>query len=154
MKANEKFLMIPEFQSDGNLPKGVYQATLNEVKEIFGTSSARRRLLIVHLENIIKLAKSTGKLERVIIWGSFVSSTEFPRDLDLLLIMNDDFELDAIPLDVKRIFNYVQGLILFNADIFWTKSSVGEEAIDLWLETYQITRDFKSRGIVEVIIND
>jgi predicted nucleotidyltransferase len=154
MKANEKFLMIPEFQSDGNLPKGVYQATLNEVKEIFGTSSARRRLLIVHLENIIKLAKSTGKLERVIIWGSFVSSTEFPRDLDLLLIMNDDFELDAIPLDVKRIFNYVQGLILFNADIFWTKSSVDEEAIDLWLETYQITRDFKSRGIVEVIIND
>ncbi len=103
---------------------------------------------------MIKLAKSTGKLERVIIWGSFVSSTEFPRDLDLLLIMNDDFELDAIPLDVKRIFNYVQGLILFNADIFWTKSSVGEEAIDLWLETYQITRDFKSRGIVEVIIND
>ena len=146
--------MIPEFEKDGNLPKGLYPATLNEVKEIFGTSSARRKLLIVHLEKIIELVKSTGKLERVIIWGSFVSNTEFPRDLDLLLIMKDDFELDTIPVDVKRIFNYIQGRILFNADIFWTKTSVGEEAINLWLETYQMTRDFKSRGILEVIIND
>ena len=55
---------------------------------------------------------------------------------------------------VKRVFDYVQGRIAFNADIFWTKSSIGQEAIDLWLETYQMTRDFESRGIVEVTIND
>jgi hypothetical protein len=146
--------MIPEFQKDGNLPKGLYEVTLHEVSEVFGTSSAKRKLLIGNLENIIELAKSTGKLERVIIWGSFISNKEFPQDVDLLLIMRDDFEVDANPPQVKRVFDYVQGRIAFNADIFWTKSSIGQEAIDLWLETYQMTRDFESRGIVEVTIND
>ena len=65
--------MIPEFQKDGNLPKGLYEATLHEVRDVFGTGSARRKLLIKNFENIVELAKSTGKLERVIVWGSFVS---------------------------------------------------------------------------------
>ncbi|HUU51278.1 MAG TPA: hypothetical protein VMW81_10035 [Nitrospinota bacterium] len=146
--------MIPEFQKDGNLPKGLYEVTLHEVREVFGTGSAKRKLLIGNLENIIELAKSTGKLERVIIWGSFISNKEFPQDIDLLLIMRGDFDVDANPPQVKGVFDYVQGRIAFNADIFWTKSSIGEEAIDLWLETYQMTRDFESRGIVEVTIND
>lgn len=146
--------MIAEFQKDGNLPKGLYKATLHEVREVFGTGSARRKLLIGNLENIIELAKSTGKLERVILWGSFVSNKEFPQDIDLLLIMRDDFDVNANPPEVKRMFDYAQGRIAFNADIFWTKSSIGEEVIDLWLETYQMTRDFESRGIVEVMISD
>ena len=146
--------MIPEFQKDGNLPKGLYEVTLNEVRKVFGTGSAKRKLLIGNLENIIELAKSTGKLERVIVWGSFISNKDSPQDIDLLLIMRDDFNLDANPPQVKGVFDYVQGRIAFNADIFWTKSSIGQEAIDLWLETYQMTRDFESRGIVEVTIND
>lgn len=123
-------------------------------REVFGTGSAKRKLLIGNLKNIIELAKSTGKLERVIIWGSFISNKDFPQDIDLLLIMRGDFDLDANPPEVKRVFDYVQGRIVFNADIFWTKSSIGEEAIGLWIETYQMTRDFESRGIVEVTIND
>lgn len=77
--------MIPEFKKDGNLPKGLHKATLQDVRGIFGTGSARRKLLIGNLENIIELAKSTGKLERVIVWGSFVSNKEFPQDLDFFL---------------------------------------------------------------------
>ena len=123
-------------------------------REVFGTGSAKRKLLIGNLENIIELAKSTGKLERVIIWGSFISNKDFPQDIDLLLIMRGDFDVDSNPPQVKGVFDYVQGRIAFNADIFWTKSSIGEEAIDLWLETYQMARDFESRGIVEVTIND
>jgi len=146
--------MIPDLQRDGNLPKGLYTATLNEVREVFGTGSARRRLLIGNLEDIIALAKSTTKLERVIIWGSFVSNKDFPQDIDLLLIMRGDFDVDSNPPEVKKVFDYIQGRIEFNADIFWTKSSIGEEAINLWIETYQMTRDFELRGIVEVIIND
>ncbi len=110
--------------------------------------------MIENLENIIEFAKLTGKLERVIVWGSFISNKDFPQDIDLLLIMRGDFDLDANPPEVKRVFDYVQGRIAFNADIFWTKSSIGEEAIGLWIETYQMTRDFESRGIVEVTIND
>ena len=106
------------------------------------------------LEKIIEHARSTSRLDRVIVWGSFVSDKEFPGDLDLLLIMSEDFELDEADPEVKKVFNHLAARITFNADIFWTKSSVGEETINLWLETYQMTRDFEPRGIVEVIIND
>ena len=146
--------MIPKFEKGGNLPKGVHKATLDEVREIFGASSARRKWLIGNLEKIIDLAKTTGRLERVIVWGSFVSNKELPQDIDLLLIMKEDFVVDKMDLEVKKVFDYVQGRIAFNADIFWAKSSIGEETINLWLETYQMTRDFESRGIVEVIIDD
>jgi len=56
-------------------------------REVFGTGSAKRKLLIGNLKNIIELAKSTGKLERVIVWRSFISNKKFPQDIDLLLIM-------------------------------------------------------------------
>jgi predicted nucleotidyltransferase len=100
------------------------------VREVFGIGSARRKLLIGNLENIIELAKSTGKLERVIVWGSFVSTKEFPQDLDLLFIMRDDFDVSATAPEVRKVFDYAQGRIAFNADIFWAKSLIGEEAIN------------------------
>ena len=48
---------------------------------------------------------------------------------------------------------YTQARIRFNADVFWSKASVGQEMLDLWLDTYQVGKDFKRRGIVEVIIS-
>ena len=130
--------MIPEFEKSGNLPKGVYKATLQELKEIFGASTARRKWLIGNLEEIIGLAQSTGNLERVIIWGSFVSNKKLPQDIDLLIIMGELFVIDRVLPKVRKIFNYVEGRLAFNADIFWTKSSIGEKTINLWLETYQM----------------
>ena len=146
--------MISQFEESGNLPKGVHKASLNEIRSVFGEGSARRKWLIGNLEKIINLAESTGHLERVIIWGSFVSRKEVPRDVDLLLIMDEDFSIDNITPEARLVFNYVQAKIAFSADIFWTKISIGEAAKDLWLETYQMTRDFMPRGIVEVILND
>jgi len=146
--------VIPKFENSGNLPKGVYKVTLDEVREVFGTGSARRKWLVENLKEIIALAKSTRKLERVIIWGSFVSDKELPQDIDLLLIMKEGFSIDKVNSEMRRVFDYAQGRIAFNADIFWVKSSIGKETITLWLETYQMTRDFESRGIVEVIIDD
>lgn len=141
--------MIQNFEKSGNLPKGVHRASIDEIRDVLGSSSARRKWLIQNLNDIIEFAKSTGKLERVIVWGSFVSDKEFPADLDLFLIMSKDFDLDNVTPEVKKVFNYVEGRIAFNADIFWTKSSVGEKTITMWLETYQMTRDFEPRGIVE-----
>jgi len=146
--------MLPKFKKSGNLPKGIHRARFDEIRDVFGSNSARRKWLIVQLEKIIELAKSTGKLERVIMWGSFVSDKEFPGDLDFLLIMSADFDLGKLDPEVKRVFNYFEARIAFNADVFWTKSSIGYEIINMWLETYQMTRDFKPCGIVEVIIND
>lgn len=146
--------MLPKLSKSGNLPKGIHRARFDEIRDVFGSNSARRAWLIVQLAKIIEFAKSTGKLERVIMWGSFVSDKEFPGDLDLLLVMSADFDSGKLDLEVKRVFNYFEARIAFNADVFWAKSSIGYEIINMWLETYQMTRDFKPCGIVEVIIND
>jgi hypothetical protein len=39
--------MIPKFDKSGNLPEGVHKAPLDEIKRTFGTSSARRKWLLV-----------------------------------------------------------------------------------------------------------
>jgi hypothetical protein len=40
--------------------------------------------------------------------------------------------------------------LMFESDVFWARSSIGRESLDLWLETYQTSRTFSKRGIVEL----
>ena len=146
--------MIPEFEESGNLPKGVHKASLQETELSFGATSARRKWLFCNLSRIVELAKSTGSLEQVFIWGSFVSKKESPQDLDLLLVMDESFDFDSVSEETSNVFDHARARILFSADIFWAKASIGQEVLDLWLETYQMTREFEPRGIVEVVLND
>jgi len=145
--------MIPEFNSDGNLPEGVHLATEEEVLLRFATTSGRRQWLGEKLRTLLALAKSTGQLSRMFIWGSFVTRKEVPNDLDILLVMVDDFTLDALPVDCRVIFDHVHARLRFQADVFWSKASIGAQTLQLWLNTYQTGKDFNRRGIVEVIIS-
>ena len=52
----------PNFDSDGNLPVGIYRATLSEVIAHFGTSTLQRRLVAQRLTRIYTLARRTGQL--------------------------------------------------------------------------------------------
>ena len=49
------------------------------------------------------------------------------------------------------LFVHTQARIRFNAEVFWTKASIGQETLDLWLDTYQLGKDLKRSGIVEVV---
>ncbi len=99
---------------------------------------------------LLDLAAANGKLSRAFIWGSFVTAKPAPKDLDILLIMDEDFEVEAIAAPAQAVFDSVRANLLFEADVFWARSSIGHELLDLWLETYQISRSFLKRGIVEL----
>ncbi len=142
--------MIPEFNTDGNLPEGIYTTHEEEFLNRFGAGSARRKWLGERLQELFALAKSTGKLECIFVWGSFVSAKESPNDIDLLLLMSSDFQLENMSEVCKVLFDYIGAKVKFHTDVFWSKSSIGKETLQLWLETYQTTKDFKRRGIVEV----
>lgn len=71
-----------EFNSHGDLPIGVHQATLSEVLGHFGTGTAQRRLVGQRLERIYKLAFSTGRVARFVVFGSFVTAKPNPGDVD------------------------------------------------------------------------
>ena len=120
----------PDFDSNGDLPVGIYQATLSEVVAHFGTSTLQRRLVAQRLARIYALACSTGQLARFIIFGSFVTAKREPNDVDVFMLMEDTFEAQQ-----------VTGMAAID----------GEEAA---LQYWQITREQTKRGIIEVMHHD
>ena len=76
---------------------------------------------------LIELAATNGKLRRTFIWGSFVTAKLAPKDLDILLIMDEDFEVDGIAGPARAVFNSVWARLLFESDVFWARSSIGPE---------------------------
>ncbi|HJY83002.1 MAG TPA: hypothetical protein VKK81_18205 [Candidatus Binatia bacterium] len=144
--------MLPAFNGHGNLPEGIHPATEEEVFARFAAFSVRRRWLGERLRDLITTAKTTGKLARLILWGSFVTAKESPNDLDLLLVMNADFDLAEIPEETRALFDHTQARLRFHADVFWTKMSMDPGILNVWLDTYQVGKDFTRRGIVEVAL--
>lgn len=142
--------MIPSFNADGNLPEGVHTAGEEEFFQRFAGGSARRKWLGERLRELLSLARLTGHLKRWFVWGSFVSSKESPNDIDLLVLFDSTFQLENVPDDCNILFDYVGARVRFQADLFWSKSSIGDAIVRLWLDTYQTTREFKRRGIVEI----
>ena len=69
------YMSLPEFNDRGDMPEGVHQATFDEVIERFGNGSSQRQLVTDRLRHIYKLAQRTGKKERFIIFGSYVTAT-------------------------------------------------------------------------------
>jgi len=64
--------------------------------------------------------------------------------------MDNDFEVDAIAVQAQAVFDSVRARLLFESDVFWARTSIGDEILKLWLATYQISRSFRKRGIVEL----
>jgi hypothetical protein len=99
---------------------------------------------------IIDLATTNGKLRRVFIWGSFVTAKPAPKDVDILLIMAEDFEVNEVALSAQSVFDSLRAKLLFEADVFWARASIGHDLLDVWLDTYPTSRTFQKRGIVEL----
>jgi hypothetical protein len=79
---------LPAFTNLGFLPAGVHEATLAEVAERFDSlnASSRRAFLWSQLQKYLKDVRATGLVHEVILDGSFVSNSENPGDIDLILV--------------------------------------------------------------------
>jgi hypothetical protein len=86
---------LPEFNSHGDLPEGLHKATLAEVLERFGRGSEARQEATAVLQRIHRLVTATRKLERFIVFGSYITAKPAPHDVDVVLVMKDDFSLAA-----------------------------------------------------------
>src|SRR6184192_216926 len=117
-------MALPEFNSNGDLPVGVHQATIDEVVARFGTSTAKRAAVTANLERIYHLAKATGQLEYFILFGSYITNKPEPNDVDILLIVSNDFDLDACDATTHAVFEHQQAQEKFGASIFWITPAV------------------------------
>lgn len=144
-------MTLPAFNEEGDLPPGVYRASLAEVMERFGQGATQRRVVASRLDRLHKLAAATGHLARFVVFGSFVTAKAEPNDVDVILIMEDTFDLAEVIGEAALVFQHAEANTHFGASVFWTRRSGaigGEQAM---VEYWQIRRDGGQRGIVEIV---
>jgi hypothetical protein len=142
---------LPAFNDDGDLPAGVHRDGLKDVLLRFGQGSEHRLDVADRLTRAFRAARSTGKLARFVVFGSFVTSKANPNDVDLVLIMEDDFDLSIQPEDVGALFRHQEAQSRYGASVFWSKRTSafgGEQAM---IEHWQMRREGGLRGIIEIV---
>jgi hypothetical protein len=143
---------LPAFESTGDLPPGIHRATLEDVMDRFGAASGQRELCTRRLSHIFELARGTGHLKRFIVFGSYVTAEKTPNDVDVVLVMEDEFQVELCPIEVRGLFDHAIAQARYGASVFWIRPSVIlDGSVDGFLAFWQTKRDGFRRGIVEVV---
>ena len=142
---------LPNLNHEGELPEGIHPATIDEVIAQFGSRTEQRIIVTEHLKRIYQLAKATGHLQQLLIFGSYITAKPKPNDIDVVIIFDDNFDMAACSEDVKKLLNHQQAATEFGASVFWIRPSLlFLETIDEFIAGWQVKRDGTRRGIIEV----
>ena len=146
-------MSLPAFNSVGDLPEGVHLASLEEVISRFGDGGPARQAATASLLRIHNLATGTAKLERFIIFGSYVTAKPDPRDVDVVLVMADDFSFPDCTGETRSLFIHDQAAKVFAASVFWVRpGAILKGTLDEFIASWQVKRDKRLRGIIEVTV--
>jgi hypothetical protein len=142
---------LPEFNLVGDLPEGRHVATLAEVVTRFDSETPQRAVVTDRLRRIYELAVATGYLDRLVVFRSYVSDVAEPNDIDVILVMQDDFRLENCPEASLVLFDHIQADVQLGASVFWVRPSmlIGEP-LEQFLAHWERKRDGQRRGIVEI----
>ena len=111
-------MALPVFNEEGDLPPGVYRATLAEILERFGQGSTQRCEVSDRLNRLYQLVTSTGQLALHRIFGSFVTAKNDPNDVDVVLLMEDTFDLASVMGEAALVFQHMEADSHFGASVF------------------------------------
>jgi hypothetical protein len=142
---------LPEFNEFGDLPEGIHPVSLAEVVARFGSGTTQRSAVTARLHRIVELAARTGRLDRLIIFGSYVSDVSEPNDVDVILVMRDDFRSEECPAESAVLFDHARANDELGASVFWVRPDMLlSEPLERFLAFWQTKRDGRRRGIVEI----
>jgi hypothetical protein len=142
---------LPGFNEAGDLPEGIHSTSLAEVLGRFGSGTDQRVEVTARLRRIYDLAMATGALDRLVIFGSYVSDVSDPNDVDVILVMREDFDPAQCPPGSLALFQHGRAGAEFGASIFWVRPGMLlGEPLDQFRAHWQRKRDGIRRGIVEV----
>ena len=87
------------FDPDGWLPEGIYPTTIEEIDRVFGTTMGResRPDLMGKLMNFIKEVAEVSWIKAIIVNGGFVSLRPDPNDIDILIVLDDNYVNSSSP---------------------------------------------------------
>ena len=107
--------------------------------------------MTARLRHIYHLARATRKLERLILFGSYITAKPDPNDVDIILVMRDDFDVHACNEESQKLFDHPRAAETFGASVFWIRPALLVlETLEEFIAHWQMTRDQTRRGIVEV----
>jgi hypothetical protein len=144
-------MALPQFNNQGDLPEGLHKAALAEVLVRFGPGTEARRDATAVLQRIHQRVAATGKLERFVVFGSYVTAKPEPHDVDVVLVMKDDFSLAGCDEQTQVLFDHQRAEAEVGASIFWLcPSALLRGSLEDFLLGWGTKRDLTRRGIVEV----
>ena len=135
---------LPEFNEHGDLPAGLHVATLDDVLTRFGKSTAQRVAVAQRLTRIHRFAMATGHVRRFVVFGSFVTVKPEPNDVDIFLVMDDEFDYSAAQGETRLLFEHGTAQSHFGASLFWLRQLAAYNGEDAAIADWQIKRDILS----------
>jgi hypothetical protein len=142
---------LPDFNEFGDLPEGNYPASLTEAVARFGSGTAQRAAVTDRLRRIFQLAVATGHLDRLVVFGSYVSDVAQPNDVDVILVMQNAFRSEDCPAESLVLFDHARANDELGASIFWVRPNMLlGEPLEQFLAFWQTKRDGGRRGILEI----
>jgi hypothetical protein len=144
---------LPRLNAAGDLPQGLHRAKLSEVLLLFGSQRGQRGCCTRQLSHIYELAWQTGYLKRFVIFGSYVTAKAEPNDVDIVLVLDDEFKLESCPLASRGLFDHAVAQSRYGASVFWVRPSmlIGE-TVEQFIDFWQVKRGGDKRGIVDVLL--
>jgi len=144
-------MVIPEFQSNGELPAGEHNASLDEVEDRFGQQNVQRKMLMDGLRTASDNFTQAG-VRTIWVNGSFVTSKEEPNDIDGCWEYTDAVDTyildDAFISSTRKDAKEKYGLDFFI-------SAIIEGATGLpFPQFFQKNRDDEPKGIIVVHFGD
>lgn len=142
---------LPALNDFGDLPEGIHPASIAEVVIRFGSGSPQRVEVTDRLRRIHALALPTNHLDRLIVFGSYVSDVDEPNDVDVVLLMGNSFRSEECPIESSVLFDHARATDELGASIFWIRPEMLlGEPLQQFLAFWQTKRNGQRRGIVEI----
>ncbi|MFT5468296.1 MAG: hypothetical protein ACI8UO_003405 [Verrucomicrobiales bacterium] len=146
-------MSLPDFNEHGDLPVDVHVCSLEKALARFARANPKRIVLGERLKRICNLATSTEHVARFIVFGSFITSKPEPNDVDVFLLMDDDFDLSQTEGEARILFDHGSAQPHFGASVFWVRRLAALGGDEKMVEDWQIKRDGNRRGILEIEIS-
>jgi len=90
-------------------------------------------------------------LARFVVFGSFVTAKPEPNDVDIVMLMEDAFDLATLTGETVLMFRHMEADAHFGASVFWTRRSGAMGGEQAMIEHWQMRREGGRRGIVEIV---
>jgi hypothetical protein len=134
------FVVLPDFDDNGNLPPGTHKCNLEVIVARFGQGSPERVLETSELVGFVSWARQAG-ISRLLVDGSYVTSKLAPVDVDIVILPGTGYP-------------YVGGSAGNFADqwpFLHVMVAADEADLEQWAQVdFGIDRSGNRRGIVEV----